>query len=612
MLSPLYNIVKKVNNLEHKHKGIVVENNDSDKKGRIKCFIPNLIPNASTDLLPWCYPKKSSGQGGSPDTGYFSVPEIGSVVEISFPEKDIYFPVYGDIVNSTDIKQPLFDIDYPLEYGGSDPTGSFFRVNKKQGKIEVIHNPSDTILTLDKEGNIYVKNKGNLIWDIGKDCLLNITGNLQVNSENLHIKNTDVLNIESTDVNINNSGNSKLESSGNILLKGDKVGIDGAGDVSTKSGGKLSLKGGSSLVGQASNIEMKASAAIAMTATAAFKIAAASLNSTPPILMSPVTPYPPGSSLGLSASDPVSVSITNLVDLDTHISTIEDLLNSLKETAEDMRNSGAVYRKETITGYLKDSSTPNLLLNTAFTNLSTTDTNADTAADSIETTADASIAEEGGMGETHASVVSLNSLLSPDDEEFTTQEYTNVQEIIRRTTNATPIIVGLPALSPLPEESFFNFTKIKNTFISIKGKVDSHRAIVDEIKNLQNLKNLPSNFLANKTAELLAIKNEYLSDITDLKNKLTTKKAEILLDILGLDDILSVTRNFINPTTVLTDLESYKTSLASLNLNIDITILNVEVFEANISLSGVQVDTIISDLSEVVSKLKVDKLNSIL
>ena len=77
-------------NLSISHKGIVVDNTDAKKLGRVKCWIEGLVEDSTLD----CYPRNPSGLGGSPDSSFFGVPDEGSELEIRFPTMDIYFPIY--------------------------------------------------------------------------------------------------------------------------------------------------------------------------------------------------------------------------------------------------------------------------------------------------------------------------------------------------------------------------------------------------------------------------------------------------------------------------------------------------------------------------------------
>ena len=84
----------------HIYRGIVEDNNDPEKAGRVRIRIfsihsdnTNYIP---TDTLPWAVPATSitSFGGGLRNIGHYKVPDIGSHVFVFFEAGDHNFPVY--------------------------------------------------------------------------------------------------------------------------------------------------------------------------------------------------------------------------------------------------------------------------------------------------------------------------------------------------------------------------------------------------------------------------------------------------------------------------------------------------------------------------------------
>jgi len=71
--------------------GIVEDNNDPDKKQRVRIRIPYLHGDSSqipTDALAWAQPNRDNN-GLS-----FSIPDINKIVNVTFPTGNLYFPVY--------------------------------------------------------------------------------------------------------------------------------------------------------------------------------------------------------------------------------------------------------------------------------------------------------------------------------------------------------------------------------------------------------------------------------------------------------------------------------------------------------------------------------------
>lgn len=162
----------KQNNLKVPQVGIVKDNDDPKKLGRIKCVIQGLLEGLSIDSLPWIYPYNPYGQGGRVDLSEFQVPEVDTEVVIEF-QGSIYHGYYKGYFQSERTHQTLFDENYPDSYGSIDSTISWWRVNKSEQYSEYYH-VSGTTIRIDKDGNLYIHNPGNVDWNIGKSLHLKI------------------------------------------------------------------------------------------------------------------------------------------------------------------------------------------------------------------------------------------------------------------------------------------------------------------------------------------------------------------------------------------------------------------------------------------------------
>lgn len=122
--------------------------------GRVKCSIQGLIEDI-TDLtkLPWFYPNPNNMMGGSNVTGSFSVPVVGSYVEIEFPHDDIYAGVYSGSFTDPNTLMGMFNEDYPNSYGWRDEQNTFLKVNKAKKSLE-LHHASGASMEMDTDSNI--------------------------------------------------------------------------------------------------------------------------------------------------------------------------------------------------------------------------------------------------------------------------------------------------------------------------------------------------------------------------------------------------------------------------------------------------------------------------
>jgi hypothetical protein len=95
------------------YRGIVVDNYDKEKLGRVKIFIPGVYPvefSSNPEFLPWAEPVmsifggnyKNENDGLNAETGVCSVPHIGTDVWLFFEGADHNFPRFFGICQSGD------------------------------------------------------------------------------------------------------------------------------------------------------------------------------------------------------------------------------------------------------------------------------------------------------------------------------------------------------------------------------------------------------------------------------------------------------------------------------------------------------------------------------
>jgi hypothetical protein len=71
--------------------GIVEDNSDPDRKQRVRVRVPYLHSteqNIPTDTLPWAHPKRDN------NGLTFSVPDINKVINVTYPDGNLFMPVY--------------------------------------------------------------------------------------------------------------------------------------------------------------------------------------------------------------------------------------------------------------------------------------------------------------------------------------------------------------------------------------------------------------------------------------------------------------------------------------------------------------------------------------
>lgn len=122
MIIPPENFMESRNPTDVLHTGIVIDNDDPLKLGRIRVFIDNVL-EGEKDALPWCNPISPLSYGSSPELIDFSVPLVGSEVEIVF-RGNLYTPVYyGSRLSESTFFKNIFSSDYPNISGSIRPSG---------------------------------------------------------------------------------------------------------------------------------------------------------------------------------------------------------------------------------------------------------------------------------------------------------------------------------------------------------------------------------------------------------------------------------------------------------------------------------------------------------
>lgn len=144
--------------LKKPHKGKVVENDDPEKKCRLKVTVPGVLEGAIEDL-PWCLPVFPSGFGESDKFSQIIIPEIGTELVIDFPTGDSQMPHYSSRWHINKVPDE-FKENYPHRYGYKDSNGTYYYNDRKTKEFK-FHHCSGFEFTIDENGNFDLKTPGN-------------------------------------------------------------------------------------------------------------------------------------------------------------------------------------------------------------------------------------------------------------------------------------------------------------------------------------------------------------------------------------------------------------------------------------------------------------------
>lgn len=172
------------------HRGVVVDNNDPKKVGRVRCLVDGRleVPKERYDTLPWIMPDQMGMVGaGRPDSGNFAVPEIRSEVRVRFVEDDPYRGYYvGSWETTNHHTSELWNTNYPDVYGWVDRVIQWLRFDKKDRYVEYFRQATKDYFHIDKDGNWTINVPRNILIKVHKDMELEVTGETTFNLKSGH------------------------------------------------------------------------------------------------------------------------------------------------------------------------------------------------------------------------------------------------------------------------------------------------------------------------------------------------------------------------------------------------------------------------------------------
>ncbi|MDR1648927.1 MAG: phage baseplate assembly protein V [Synergistaceae bacterium] len=157
-----------------KHRGIVEDNSDPLKLGRLKVRVQAAYGNQPVGNLPWAWP--CFAYGGMSQMAFYAVPEVGAGVWVEFQWKDgkpdPTYPVWtgGWIAEG----------ETPEEVEGSPEDAHYYKVFKtasghvvtmcdKPGEefVRIVHGVQKQTVDMDKEGNMTISVPNLLLFKVG-------------------------------------------------------------------------------------------------------------------------------------------------------------------------------------------------------------------------------------------------------------------------------------------------------------------------------------------------------------------------------------------------------------------------------------------------------------
>ena len=129
--------------------GVVEDNNDPKRLGRVKVRIPMYFENIPTDVIPWASPWKDL------NGNEFSAPDVGKIVSVVFDQGNPYLPeyIYAEHfnINLENKLKSLKESDYPT-----------FKAIFLDDKTQIYRSESEGLKIDHQFSNINITKNGNI------------------------------------------------------------------------------------------------------------------------------------------------------------------------------------------------------------------------------------------------------------------------------------------------------------------------------------------------------------------------------------------------------------------------------------------------------------------
>lgn len=224
-------LLDKKKNLESKIygvvSGIVINNQDPEKMGRVKVKIPRISGDEESN---WA--RIAAFMGGK-DRGAYFLPEVEDEVLVAFEYGDINMPyIIGSLWNGKD-KPPELNTDGKNNIRIiKSRSGHIIKLDDTENneKIEIVDNTKKNMIIIEKNNN-----KISIISE--KDIeLLAPNGKVIINAKDIEVSST-----ASTKIQANSSMEAKAK--GNMELNGAMLDIKANGNMNLNASGLMNIKG---------------------------------------------------------------------------------------------------------------------------------------------------------------------------------------------------------------------------------------------------------------------------------------------------------------------------------------------------------------------------------
>lgn len=240
MLLKPYNVMddESHNPFELRHIGKVVDNNDPERRKRVKVLIEPWS-YLETENLPWVKQEGDGTVGCSPDESHHHIPEVNSDVTVYFKNADPDDPVYTGVETTEANRCTLFDEGYPNSYGDKDSAGNYEVVNK-ESKTTVRQYASGTSVRAEADGTYVIETSS------GNYIMIDGDGVVWLKGPKIKIYAEDDIDMRATRINITASNGLTMNGS-NVTMTGVNGTKINGGAIAIQSKSSTILKGATTI-----------------------------------------------------------------------------------------------------------------------------------------------------------------------------------------------------------------------------------------------------------------------------------------------------------------------------------------------------------------------------
>ncbi len=218
-----------------KYRGCVIDNQDPEKRARLKLTIPSVLGDQESDWALPCVPF-----GGSAAVGFFAVPQVDAAVWVEFEEGDIHRPIWtGTFWQQSDDVPEDAAKDEPTTRLIRTPAGHILQFDDAAGQEQFrLHHPSEAEMIIDSDGAITLTDasENRVQLDAGGSAIV------------VEDANGNAINMSSSGVVVQDANGNKIEmAASGIKVEGQMVTIQGSMVNLGGEGGEPLIKGTSFL-----------------------------------------------------------------------------------------------------------------------------------------------------------------------------------------------------------------------------------------------------------------------------------------------------------------------------------------------------------------------------